>query len=136
MGTNFLTLAREVGWVFFWSVAGCGLAVAAWPQHSRPKYREWLAITIGIYIEALGVELTRGTQAIGGLLAFTLVLAGFVRFMPGDQARLSIRLFRWTQRGAGAFKILFSLYFFIGVLVLLLAYRNELGSLIAVPRAR
>ena len=125
--------------VIFWSIVGLGITSAAWPS-SKPEYREWLAATIGIEVEAIGVGLATGSSmSILGPLAVVLVLALVIRFgLPRNEADLAIALsFRGRAvvdfRGATAIRALFVAFFLIGAMTLLFSLEGLWDAILRFP---
>lgn|GEM_PF-5899593 len=121
-------------WVVFWSLLGFAIGAVSWPQSRSPNYKDWLAATLGITFEAMGVELLRGKPALILPLAMGLIFASAVRFLPEDHANLKIVLGQTTLlEGKTTSRLLFVMYFFIGMMVLLLAYKGWWDLLLVSP---
>ena len=112
---------------------GVLLTSVAWSQHRTPTYKDGLIGTLAISFEALGVELLRQDIGIVAPLAVGLVLALAVRFLPEEVDGLAVTLPIKDLRGRAAASMLFVLFFFIGVIVLLLSYRGWWGIIIEAP---
>ena len=76
-------------YVLTWALLGVTISAVAWSEGRRPTYKEILASTLGISFEALGVELTRGQQALILPLLIVLVLALAIRYLPEESQMLS-----------------------------------------------
>lgn len=119
-----ITLGNII-WIVFWSLLGMAIGAVSWPQSRPPNYKDWLACTLGITFEAMGVELLRGKPALMIPLALGLIFALLVRFLPENVDSL-----KWMSggqvklQGKTVSRLLFMMYFFIGMMVLLLAYKG------------
>jgi len=82
----------------------------------------------------MGVELLRGKPALILPLALGLIFALGVRFLPDNNASLKIALGNTTLfEGKTVSRLLFMMYFFIGMMVLLLAYKGWWDILLVNP---
>lgn len=114
-------------YVVFWALLGIFIIASSWSK--IPPYKDVLGSTLGISLEALGVELTRGQQALVAPLCFVILLAILIRFLPDDQNGLQLSIIK----GRPIFIILLITFFLLQVLVLLLAYRGWWEALIVFP---
>jgi hypothetical protein len=124
-------------WVLAWAMLGFIFAAAAWSQGKKPIYKDWLAGTLGTCFEAMGVTLKSSQQAFIVPLVLGLILSLLLRFLPEDEANLKIT---WRTKSGSRYiaaravsTTLFILYFFLGLIVLLLAYRGWWDVLLANP---
>jgi len=111
-------------YVAIWALLGIVVSAVAWSQSKMPTYKDFLAGTLGISFEALGVELARGKQALILPLALGLLLATFVRYLPEDEAFIRAYVGRRRLEGRTVSRLIFVSYFFTQILVLLLSYRG------------
>lgn len=123
-----ITLGHTL-WVIMWGILGVAVGAVAWSQGRSPTYKDFLAGTLGISFEALGVELTRGKQALIVPLSIGLMLALGVRFLPDTVSTLKV----YKLQGRSVASLLFILYFFVSVMVLLLSYRGWWDVLFVSP---
>jgi hypothetical protein len=101
------------------------IGAVSWPQSRPPNYKDWLACTLGITFEAMGVELLRGKPALMLPLALGLIFALLVRFLPENVDSLKwMAGSKMILQGKTVSRLLFMMYFFIGMMVLLLAYKG------------
>lgn len=114
-------------YVVFWALLGISIIACSWSK--IPPYKDVLGSTLGISLEALGVELTRGQQALVAPLCFVIFLAILIRFLPDDENALRLSIIK----GRPVFFVMLLVYFLFQVLILLLAYRGWWEVLIVFP---
>jgi hypothetical protein len=132
MGLPAIELSHIL-WVLMWALVGFGIGAAAWSQFSVPSYKDWIAGTIGISVEALGVELLKGGVALVVPLGIGLVMALILRLLPKDASDLHIET-KWIYlKGFKAFQVFWVMFFIINTVVLLLSYRGWWEALVSFP---
>jgi len=102
-----------VGYVLSWSLVGILLGAVAWS--SVPTYKDILAGTLGISIEAIGIGLSRGTAGLLVPLFIGLLLGLLVRFMPTDPKDLS---YKTRNKTHSLIPLFYGIYFFVQVVIL------------------
>jgi len=117
----------HLGYVIIWALLGIFIIVSSWSK--IPPYKDVLGSTLGISLEALGVELIRGQQALIVPLCLVLFIAIFIRFLPDDEDALQLLIINGRVISICIFVLLFSLQVFS----LLLAYRGWWEVLIVFP---
>ncbi|MEM1256435.1 MAG: hypothetical protein AAGI69_28705 [Cyanobacteria bacterium P01_H01_bin.21] len=120
----------DIAWVILWAGIGCFLSAVTWSP--TPNYKDFLSSTLGIGIEAFGMEVLRGGQTIVAPLFIVLLLGIHLRFLPQD--RDDLKVLWWESKIA--FRILLVGYLLIQVFVSLLAYKNLLGDILPAPNAQ
>lgn len=124
----------HIAYVVLWALIGMVICAVAWPRR-HAGYKEYLTGTLGISLEALGVEIAGGQPALVVPLFFGLGLAMMIRHLP-DEVRAFQRNY---SRGAGVRRVkravLVFTFFISQVAVLLLAYRGWWDRLLMYPGA-
>lgn len=114
-------------YIVIWALLGVFIIATCWSK--RPTYKDVLASTLGISLEALGVELTRAQQALIVPLCLVLCLTMIIRFLPDDYRALQLSIIK----GRLASSLIIVIFFLLQVVTLLLAYRGWWEILIIFP---
>lgn len=125
----------EVGhflWVFIWALLGMCVSAAAWSNRKTPTYKDCLAGSLGISLEAFGVEFAAHQSALMVPLALALLIALLIRYLP-DARRVRLRNGRVRILTAALSVVVVFGFFVLQALVLLLAYRGWWDGLVLYP---
>ena len=115
------------GYVVIWALLGILIIASSWQR--IPNYKDVLGSTLGISLEALGVELTRSQQALIVPLCIVMFLTIMIRLLPDDAKKLRLSIIK----GRMAVPLLFLFVFTLQVLTLLLSYRGWWELMIVFP---
>lgn len=120
-------------YVSLWALLGMCVSAVAWADGRKPTYRDYLAGTIGISFEALGVEIAHRHPSMIVPLAVSLSVALLIRYLPMPERRWQLR--RRTHRiGRELWPAVVVLgFFWTQVGVLLLSYRGWWALLVLYP---
>jgi hypothetical protein len=119
-------------YVITWALIGMCVSATAWSNRREPVLKDYLAGSLGISMEALGVEVAGGRPALVVPLAAALFFALLIRYLSDGRG------FRLSNSRASVQRVLASSvvvlgFFWMRVCVLLLAYRGWWDRLILFP---
>lgn len=78
-------------YVMLWALLGMCVSAIAWANGEVPTYKDYLAGTLGISFEALGVEIADRHPSMIVPLAVGLLCALLIRYLPNAKIQLRIR---------------------------------------------
>lgn len=123
--------AGHLLYVLVWALLGLFVSAVAWSNGKTPGYKDFLMGTLGVSFEALGVEIADRQPALIVPLATGLLFALIVRYLPDDGPPMGNGRSGLWRRFVSATLVL--AFFWIQVLVLLLAYRGWWDRLVLYP---
>jgi hypothetical protein len=120
-------------YVSLWALLGMCIGAVAWADGRKPTYKDYLAGTIGISFEALGVEIADRHPSMIVPLAVSLSVALLIRYLPMPERRWQLR--RKTHSPVRVIwpAVLVLGFFWTQVGVLLLSYRGWWTLLVLYP---
>lgn len=123
----------HLSYVVLWALLGMCVSAVALPNGEMPTARDYLAGTLGISFEALGLEIAHGHPSMVVPLAAALLFALLIRHLPVPECRPRFRSRRMRLRRVFVSTVTVFGFFWLQVTILLLSYRGWWDMLVLYP---